>query len=61
MDSEFRVVVRDDGIGYDPADVPSGTGLANIRDRLARIGAELITRTGPDGTELAMTGPAWSA
>jgi len=57
VDSGFRAVVRDDGIGYDPALEPSGTGLANIRERLGRIGAELSIRTGPDGTELTMVGP----
>jgi signal transduction histidine kinase len=40
-DGILRFEVRDDGAGFDP-DVTSGAGLANMRDRLAAVGGELI-------------------
>lgn len=44
---EFQV--RDDGGGFDPDD-GSGSGLANMRQRLDVLGGELELRSGPRGT-----------
>jgi signal transduction histidine kinase len=33
--------VRDDGVGFDPATVRPGRGLANLRRRAADVGASL--------------------
>jgi two-component system, NarL family, sensor kinase len=42
-------VVTDDGIGFDPAATPHGTGLANIRDRLAGAGGDFELAAAPGG------------
>jgi signal transduction histidine kinase len=49
---EFRIV--DDGRGFDPGEVDaSGSGLANMRDRVAAVGGELVVRSLPgEGTRV---------
>ena len=58
-----RLVVRDDGVGFDPAAMdPSHIGLASMRERAVEIGARLTVDTERGrGTlvELAWPGP-WS-
>jgi signal transduction histidine kinase len=50
--------VRDDGVGFDPATAPRGTGLQGMADRLDAIGGELRIRSSPgDGTTVAGTVP----
>jgi signal transduction histidine kinase len=54
-----RVRVRDDGRGFD-ADAPprpGSFGLAGMRERAARIGGELVLRSGPAGTEIEVVLP----
>jgi signal transduction histidine kinase len=54
-----RVVVRDDGRGFDPAAEPrpGAFGLAGMRERAARIGGELLLRSGASGTEVEVVLP----
>jgi signal transduction histidine kinase len=48
---ELRFSVSDDGRGFDPATVPPGSGLRNMADRLAALGATLEVRSLPgEGT-----------
>ncbi|RKZ14412.1 hypothetical protein DRQ50_08980, partial [bacterium] len=48
--------VSDDGRGFDPANAGSGNGLANMRDRAARIGTELVIESAPGrGTVVSLT------
>ncbi len=42
-------VVEDDGVGFDPAAPTTGTGLANLRDRIESAGGTLTTGTSPGG------------
>jgi signal transduction histidine kinase len=51
----LRFEVRDDGPGFAPGGhAPDGSGLANLRDRLAAVGGELEIRSAPgDGTRVA--------
>jgi len=43
-------VVRDDGVGFDPAAVdPDRYGLTGIQERAAMIGATLKVRSRPGG------------
>jgi signal transduction histidine kinase len=50
--------VRDDGSGFDPADVRNGTGLTNMSDRLAAVGGELAVKSGAGhGTRVSATIP----
>jgi signal transduction histidine kinase len=39
--------VEDDGVGFDPATTPRGSGLQNMADRLAAIGGALSIRSAP--------------
>ena len=41
------VLVSDDGVGFDEADVPSGQGIANMRLRAEAIEGELTLRSRP--------------
>ena len=58
---EIELVVEDDGRGFDPSVVRSGTGLKSMRERAARIGGrlELVSRNGGDdaatGTRATLT------
>jgi signal transduction histidine kinase/ligand-binding sensor domain-containing protein len=62
----FRLRVRDDGRGIDPKILQSGRpghiGLAAMRERADRIGAQLDIVSGPDaGTEIELSVPASQA
>ena len=39
--------VRDDGEGFDVSQVPYGTGLSSLRDRIAAIGGQLSVESVP--------------
>jgi signal transduction histidine kinase len=45
----LEFTVEDDGRGFDAASVTSGTGLANMRDRVDTAGGGLIVASGPQG------------
>ena len=54
----LRVEVRDDGAGFDVASVEHGSGLVNMRDRLAAVGGELATDSSPGrGARIVITIP----
>jgi signal transduction histidine kinase/ligand-binding sensor domain-containing protein len=62
----FRLRIRDDGRGIDPKILQSGRpghiGLASMRERADRIGAQLDIISGPDaGTEIELSVPASQA
>jgi signal transduction histidine kinase len=62
----FRLRIRDDGRGIDPKILQSGRpghiGLAAMRERADRIGAQLDIVSGPDaGTEIELSVPASQA
>jgi signal transduction histidine kinase/ligand-binding sensor domain-containing protein len=64
---QFRLRVRDDGRGIDPAVLEKGGrkdhfGLRGMRERAQKIGAHLELRSKPgSGTEVALTVPAAAA
>lgn len=41
------LVIRDEGIGFDPANVTRGMGLLNMNDRVHRLGGEFEVVSGP--------------
>jgi signal transduction histidine kinase len=43
----WRLTVRDDGSGFDPAVVGEGAGLANMRDRLDAVGGVVTVDSRP--------------
>ena len=43
----LRIVVRDDGAGFDPAAVASGVGFTSMRDRMAAVSGELEITSSP--------------
>jgi signal transduction histidine kinase len=55
----LTLTVEDDGAGFDVAEAVSGTGLANMRDRIEAVGGTLVleSRAGV-GTRIAATVPA---
>ena len=53
-----RLDIEDDGKGFSPAPAVAGRGLANMRSRAGRIGAELSVQTGAAGSCVTMILPA---
>jgi signal transduction histidine kinase len=45
---ELHFEVLDDGAGFDVQATPIGTGLRNLRDRLAAVGGTMTIRSSPD-------------
>jgi signal transduction histidine kinase len=58
-DGVLRVVVDDEGHGFDPADMrATGLGLAGMRERAALLGAHLRVESAPGrGTRVALEVP----
>ena len=55
----LELTVEDDGVGYDPLAPTTGTGLANLRDRVDSVGGTLTTRSVPgQGTRVEAVLPA---
>jgi signal transduction histidine kinase len=53
-DRELHFEVRDDGAGFDTQTTPFGTGLRNLRDRIAAVGGTMTIHSRPDrGTSVA--------
>ena len=46
-DRELRFEVRDDGAGFDVQSTPIGTGLSNLRERLAAVGGTMTIHSSP--------------
>jgi signal transduction histidine kinase len=46
QDTALGFVVEDDGVGFDPARTPDGTGLANLRDRVESADGTFTMETG---------------
>jgi signal transduction histidine kinase/ligand-binding sensor domain-containing protein len=64
--THFRLLVRDDGKGIDPEVLTSGReghfGLSGLRERAAKMGAQVKIRTAPGaGTEIDLIVPATAA
>ena len=57
--AQVRLLVEDDGRGFDPASVPPGRyGLAGISERAHLLGGQLALRTGPgQGTSVEVLVP----
>ncbi len=56
--ASVRLSVRDDGKGFEVSDVPSGFGLAGMRERAHCIGAKLAIRSKPgEGTSVVLEVP----
>jgi signal transduction histidine kinase len=50
---DLRFAIHDDGVGFETATTPRGTGLQGIADRLAAIGGQLSINSAPgDGTTI---------
>lgn len=58
-----RIIVKDDGVGFDNAVISdgrqtSGFGLYNLSERLCHIGGHLETESGSWGTRITLTVPS---
>ena len=60
VDGTWQVLVRDDGVGFDPARTPPGYGLSRqVRAALAGIGGEVHVSSAPgNGTAVTLSGRA---
>jgi signal transduction histidine kinase len=57
-DGALSFEIRDDGIGFDPATAPRGTGLQGMADRVEAVGGTLQVRSAPgNGTTVSGTLP----
>jgi signal transduction histidine kinase len=57
-DGAIRIVVRDDGEGFDPEAPGAGRGLRGMQERIELFGGEIEVRSNPgEGTEVAATVP----
>jgi signal transduction histidine kinase len=53
--SEVKVLVEDDGVGFDPASAGRGRGLSHLRQRAARLGGSIeIESTPGTGTRVRL-------
>jgi signal transduction histidine kinase len=53
-----RLVVRDDGVGFDPGAAGRGLGLVSMRERADSVGGRLTVRTNPgEGTVVELEVP----
>ncbi|GAB6197340.1 sensor histidine kinase [Lysobacter xanthus] len=58
-DGDLQLQVLDDGIGFDPAQRASGSGLSGMRERLRLFGGRLEVHSAPgNGTRLRAVVPA---
>jgi signal transduction histidine kinase len=48
-DGHLRLLIADDGQGFDPMQTKGGMGLRNIRERVARLGGEFSLSSRPGG------------
>lgn len=57
-EGEVRVVVRDDGRGFDPAVTGAGSGLRNLRERVELVGGSFeVESSGEAGTMICVRMP----
>jgi signal transduction histidine kinase len=56
LDGSLRLVVEDNGTGFDPAavEVRSGLGMRSMQTRAARLGGNLTVRSNESGTVLTL-------
>lgn len=55
--SSVRLSVRDDGVGFDPAQATSGIGLSGIRERMERLGGKVKVTATKRGTSIIAAAP----
>ena len=55
--AQLRIVVRDDGIGFDPETVRRGRGLDNLGNRARGIGASVTFASGASGSSVTLALP----
>jgi signal transduction histidine kinase len=57
-EGSVRLVVQDDGSGFDTDAAAEGRGLTGMRERVAPLGGEIVVRSTPaGGTEVSATLP----
>jgi len=57
---QLRIVVQDNGCGFDPKQSASGNGLRNIRSRVEALDGHLDLRSLDTGTRLEVRIPLWT-
>jgi len=60
-ETQFRLIIHDDGVGFDPEEINSGFGLKMMRERAEAVGAAFEIRSGSQdkqGTRITVT---WQA
>jgi len=51
------MAVRDNGVGFDPAEPGDGFGLRGMRNRVAEVGGRLLVHSGANGTTVELEVP----
>ena len=54
---QINLVIKDNGIGFDPEKSSYGFGLENMRQRVTEMGGGLDLKSGNFGTEIQVTIP----
>jgi signal transduction histidine kinase len=58
MKSELKIIITDNGCGFDPSTSPKGNGLDNLRERLAKLGGQCHVESRlKAGTTISLTFP----
>ncbi|HEX5591958.1 MAG TPA: GAF domain-containing protein [Solirubrobacterales bacterium] len=61
-DGAIRIVIRDDGEGFDPGASTAGRGLRGMRERIELLGGEIAVTSKPgEGTEITASVPLQSS
>ena len=57
-EGRFTLMIRDNGVGFDPATAPPGLGLANMKSRARQLGGTVAITTAPgEGTTIILSVP----
>ena len=58
VDGAVRIVIHDDGAGFDPAGSTGGRGLTGMRERIELLGGEIEVSSEPgEGTRISAQVP----
>jgi signal transduction histidine kinase len=54
VENQLKIIIQDNGIGFDEATVEKGNGLQNMQKRIEEIGGELNIKSSKNGTTISI-------